>query len=631
MAEPTPNNQAALSLKWCFHLINTFACCGVRKAFISPGSRSAPITLAAIHHPQIECHAVLDERSAAFMALGSGKDTFRHTSNNHNKTAAKHPDEPDASEIRLPVPALFICTSGTAAANAYPAVIEARMSGTPLIVLSADRPPLLRKTGSSQTIDQTKLFGDYPLLFFDTGEPVDSPGDFNRLSRLAAQAFEYSRSSPNLAGSGGPVHLNLPFRKPLEPTTKQIKACVDEYHNHLVTTPSKNSPAVLSGSGHPKNKTDKGRCPEGCIVRLSNKLLPLPDIFYNLLNRCRKPLVIAGPDSDVYSSFLTWCSAHHIPVLAESGGMSSAFYLHPLLLKHSAGLDALAPGLIIRTGGEPIHQESLKALKRWKVPQIIFGNRPEMADAALSATHYLPASVQEYDWNHTKLDDTFLSPALSYYKLWKEKIEIAGRKQSGLIDSTTTFTDAHVYRTLLPIILREELCRIILSNSLPARDYFLYGAASPISHIPVLINRGASGIDGVTSTAIGSALTNKKENLLFTGDLAFFHDASALCNLKSRSIQLKIVVVNNGGGIIFRMLPFDRYDKNYTTFFEAPQEVDISSLARAHSIPYACASLPEGLEGAWNQLKKHSVGILECKTNAQASMLLRKKQYVPDN
>src|SRR5690625_1959631 len=171
-------------LSWISHLFRAFWAEGVRHIYISPGSRSTPLVQAAAGHPGFQKHVVLDERSAAFQALGTGKATG--------------------------IPALLICTSGTAVANYHPAVIEAGEAGVPLLIISADRPPHLRGTGSSQTIDQVKLFGDAVIMFHELGEPVHSEEDYRRLTLLAHQSVTLSRNP------GGAVHLNAPFRKPLE-------------------------------------------------------------------------------------------------------------------------------------------------------------------------------------------------------------------------------------------------------------------------------------------------------------------------------------------------------------------------------------------------------------------------------
>ncbi len=621
------SDPASLSFSWSFHLTNAFRRCGVCNAFISPGSRSTPLTLALAHHPGITCHSVLDERSSAFMALGAGK---------HSGT-----------------PALFVCTSGTAVANAYPAVIEARMSATPLIVLSADRPPNLRAIGASQTIDQIKIFGDYPLFSFDTGEPVDSPADFARLGRLANQAYDHA------ATVGGPVHLNLPFRKPLEPSRDQIRRCVAHYcHSECITVESENV-SMKSNNTTVKSENTTSMTGDTFLhppftpsVAMSGDLQPIPLTLQKMINNSRRPLVIAGPALRLsdrlgitkvlrqgtspdtrpnvrsYSAFFDWCRRSHIPVLSETGGIPGGITRHPFLLKLGTDADSLKrgtdadflqPDLILRIGGSPVHQPTLKALQAWQAPQIVFGEHRDQPDATLSATHRVSGPALNYDWKSFQPKSSFET----YHEEWCRLDAQVALKQRSRLEAEKQFGDGHVYARLLPLLRSEPDLQIVLSNSFAIRDYPLFSPDEDASRFPVLTNRGASGIDGVTSTAIGAALAGKKSTILITGDLAFLHDITALNNLHSRRLSLKIVVVNNKGGIIFRMLPFEHRDDIYNDFIETPQQVTIPYLARAHGIACESVNSVDGLEKAWNRLSGHLVGILECRTDADASMRLR--------
>lgn len=561
------NDSEGLSLRWCFHLADALSRCGVRHTFISPGSRSTPLTLALVHHPQITCHSVLDERSAAFMALGAGKESG--------------------------IPALFVCTSGTAAANAYPAVVEARMAGSPLIVISADRPPNMRATGASQTIDQIKLFGDYPVFFFDTGEPVDSPEDLKRLAHLATQASVFS------VEKGGAVHLNMPFRKPLEPTAKNIRECVAIYNRQTDQTGN--------------------NCfmPLSTTVKEHRRLLP-PD-FHNLLSASRRPVVIAGAGTGDHIRFFEWCQNLRIPILCETGGVSGGITKHPLLLQDPEAAESLAPDFIIRTGDQPVHRPTLSALESWHVPQVVFRGHPDRHDATLSATHFFAGSVSDYNWENV----TATKIEAGYQEKWIVQCRTVEETQSELLRREKRLTDGHVYSELLPVIRRTEDIHVVLSNSFPIRDYLLFGPPSCVNELSVMVNRGASGIDGVTSTAIGAALASGKPTILFTGDLAFLHDLSALNNLQTRDLHLKIVVVNNRGGSIFRMLPFENYDEVFTQFIETPQQVDLSETAKAHGLSYEHVDTPGRLRDAWERLAAHPIGILECRTDTGASINLR--------
>lgn len=572
MTEKKNRSQAAISLQWCFHLADALSQCGVRKAFISPGSRSTPLMTALVHHPGIRCHSVLDERAASFMALGAGKASGS--------------------------PALFICTSGTALANAYPAVVEARMSGSPLIVLSADRPPALRDIGSSQTIDQIKFFGDYPVFFFDTGEPVMTQTgeyftvsqDARRLAHLAAQSVYFA------VHKKGPVHINLPFRKPLEPSEKEISDCLDTYE--------------FSSNSEQDGRTHAGKL----IVPPGQKDNPVPVEITELLKQARRPIAIAGPGSEQEDAFWNWCQARAIPILCETGGVPGITH-HPEILKDAKNPD---PDLVFRTGSSPVHTVTIHALQKWRCPQIIFSDYGNLDDATLSSTHIVKGPASSYDWNCESTTGNNDNKYQSWHEFWQTAAE-----QISINNTVGGFGDPDVYRTLLPVIDNNGACRIVLSNSMPIRDYLLYGPAGQVTKLPVIYNRGGSGIDGVTSTAIGAALTDGIPTVLFTGDLAFLHDVSGLNNLALRDLSLKIVVVNNRGGNIFRMLPFEKRGDVFTNFVETPQQVSIPDVARAHGLPFEVAETEDQIRNAWEKLSAHPSGILECRTDADVSMKKR--------
>lgn len=239
---------------WALEFVKELANNGLEHVVLSPGSRSTPLTMAFSLHPDIQKHVVLDERSAGFIALGIGKSTGK--------------------------PAALVCTSGTAAANYYPAVIESRMSGTPLLILTADRPPQLRAIGASQAIDQIKLFGDYPVFFFEGGEPVRKQVDINRLKLLACQTFQDSIIWK------GPAHVNFAFRKPLEPTPEFYKEQRDEL-----------------------NKSGKS-LPKATILRASDSRESLPEEVIDIIQQAVNPVVIAGPASisETNKSILEFCN-----------------------------------------------------------------------------------------------------------------------------------------------------------------------------------------------------------------------------------------------------------------------------------------------------------------------------------
>ena len=246
------------------HLVRSFYRVGLRQVILSPGSRSTPLTMAFSYHSGFSKQVILDERSAAFIALGIGKESGK--------------------------PSILVCTSGTAATNYHPAIAEARQSGVPMIVCTADRPPSLRGIGSSQTLDQIKLYGDSAVWFHELGEPADTDADRYRIEYAAQQAMEESIQT------GGAAHLNIPFRKPLEPDEDQIKSEQDKFNEQLTQS-----------DGQSKSCTNT---------------ISLSDDIRDLINQSKRPLIVAGPaDSFRCRHEIVLSLSEHLnaPLLAEPG------------------------------------------------------------------------------------------------------------------------------------------------------------------------------------------------------------------------------------------------------------------------------------------------------------------------
>lgn len=562
----TDQHYGNTALKWTNTFFKTLYKYGVEHIVISPGSRSTPLTLAAASLPMFQKHVILDERSAAFTALGIGKATN--------------------------TPAILICTSGTALANYYPAVIEARQSGVPIILATADRPPNLRATGANQAIDQLKIFGKYPVFFHEVGEPQSDDKDVARLKMLAQQSISISREKR------GPVHLNFPFRKPLEPTKNGLNQ-IKKNNQDL------QKPTEASGDNSTK--------------------LSLSDSLTYKLAEAEKPLIIVGPlapndDTDSISKLSKELSA---PILTESSINS----LHSIrgfsgFLRNSSKRNKFKPDVILRFGFQPTSKSLTRALKEWNTEHHYhFTSTNDWQDATLSGAKRIP-------WLGQKLRVESLSSNTDYG--WLEKWKQAEIKYKNYFQETTAqyseLTDGSVYKQLTPQIPNNNF--IAVSNSFPARDINLFGQQS--STIPLFLNRGASGIDGVISTAMGIAKGLQKSGVLFTGDLAFLHDTNALLNHKNMDQSLVVVIINNNGGSIFRMLPIYENKEHFESYFETPQDVDISTLVSAYDIPhYLIKSLSDiqNLDLVSIGDKHNGLSVIECQTNADASMELRKKLW----
>lgn len=563
-----------LTFQWSLNFIHELVTNGLEHIVVSPGSRSTPLTLAAASVNRVEKHVVLDERSAGFMALGIGKATGK--------------------------PAALICTSGTAAANYYPAVIEARMAGVPLLILTADRPPQLRAVGASQAIDQIKLYGDYPLMFFEVGEPQSDPEDLERLRLLACQAYSKSKTYR------GPVHLNFAFRKPLEPNIEYLEKATKELHNSVST---KQSPKTL-------NYTE-------------TQLIDLPEEIKREISHAKRPLVIAGPSghNHHYRSALAFSKEWSIPLIAESPSQLSSYSSSgnqilgfDAFLRSDEIRNELKPDLILRFGDQPISKGLELYLKHHKDTfHILFSNHPEWQDATFSIDYRIDASPDTVGFGELNL-----SIEENWLTKWQNYRDHFLNLREKVLKNEDVLTDGVIYHQIGEVITGSE--NIFLSNSFPVRDFDLFAVPVRGNH-PFFINRGASGIDGVISTSIGATISSKRNGILFIGDLAFLHDSNALLSNKflQNKQTLVIVVLNNRGGNIFRMLPVYEHKKYFDTYFETPQDTAIKKLAEAHHLGYRRVQYQSSLPASFKELSKQTgIQILECITDSEKSMEQRK-------
>lgn len=546
---------------------------GVRHAIISPGSRSTPLTIAAAIHPGIDKKVVLDERSAAFIALGIGKKTGK--------------------------PAVLICTSGTALANYFPAVIEARESGVPMIILSADRPPAFRGIGSSQTIDQLNIFGNRVHYFHEVGEPVSMLPDIKRIHALGRQAVDIATTR------GGAVHINFPFRKPLEPTKEQLNMEIQLSEKQFMDPPKA----------------------EGALTR---RVLQLNTTILSLMDASERPLVICGPSDPARSLQRLARKAAVLlnsPFIAEPG--SSMDYQDGDMIRFEQYLgnpkllSDLKPDLILRFGDQPFTKSLLTALESWSdVLTIHFNAREEMQDHTLSVDYQVRCEpIDEID-----LSEIDKGNSHKWLSKWKENDQQSNIKLSDAVTSEAVLTDGHIFHHLSSTL--DQNWNIMLSNSFPARDMALFGR----HEMNQLVNRGAAGIDGILSTAIGQHIAGSQPTCCIIGDLAFLHDSNALLSLHEFTHPFIVIVINNGGGTIFRMLPVanmePKHDRDdlYKIYFETPQQSEFMKLAEANGIDFIrISNLDELKKLDLNEIQDRC--IIECVTDADASISMRKNLW----
>ena len=494
----TANAQAT----FCAALVDEWVRCGVKHAFVAPGSRSTPLAIALESHPDVRVEMFIDERSAAFAALGSGQVTG--------------------------LPAIALCTSGTAATHFHAAVVEAHLSAVPLIVCTADRPPEARDVGAPQTIDQTLLYGNAVRWFHDPG--VASYDAAHTWRALADHVV--ARSTGPVPG---PVHLNLPFREPL------IGEVVD-------MPPTRAHDGPWSGHLHAK-------------ALLSD--WEIEDLAHRLVGR--RGVIVAGHPGGGYvlgayaaaatvlASVLDW------PVLAcprsgvrvEGGNIVAHF---DGIVRSEAARSELRPDVVLRLGAPP----ASKVLGQWiasiGAEQIVVHSPGTFLDPDHMVANHIEADV-------TNTVDRLCAVAaglqaknappggepFKWSRKWQSADELAERAIEARLNAISRLTDPHVARAIA------SSSRIaVVSSSMPIRDIEWFTSTG--DGLLVYANRGANGIDGVIATAIGVASELGKATA-YVGDVAFLHDLSSLAMLTARNIDLCIVVTDNDGGGIFSFLP----------------------------------------------------------------------------
>lgn len=555
---------------WASLAIDELVRNGIELFCISPGSRSTPLTVAAARHPRIQCQVCHDERGAAFLALGYGKATGK--------------------------PAALICTSGTAAANYFPAVIEASMDETPLILLTADRPPELLDAGANQTIFQDHLYGDYVRWSKTVPAPCENISPRYILTTMD-QAVHRSLSTP------GPVHLNCQFREPLDPSPKEFKS-IDDFRLH---TWEQNSAPFTAYSTAP------GICPQDIIERIAE-----------ILNDSKNSLVILGrrpahkQGSPHILNLLTFLAR---PVHADIG---SGFRLGPpqwpvldeLTMQTSRRLKDSPPDAVLHLGGSFLSKRLQVTLEKINPEHYIHVyENSRRIDPGHIVSERLVCNVDDFCSRLTAI----LSPKKEFAK---EDASAAHEK-----------VDAHLAKADLcePAIARlvsKHLPNghaLFLSNSQPIRDMNEFAVLDGVRAI-VGSNRGASGIDGVIASAVGFARGLEKPTTLIIGDVAFLHDLNSLQLLAGSPQPLTVVIINNNGGGIFHQLPISKYKDVFEPFFVAPPNRTFESAAAMFGIPWTKPTSRQevllALETAW---KSPRTGLIEITSSRETELENRKE------
>ncbi len=539
-------------------LVDEWVRAGVAHAVVSPGSRSAPLALALAAEPRLRLHVVLDERSAGFCALGIGKATR--------------------------VPAVVLTTSGTAAVELHPAVVEASQARVPLLVCTADRPPELRGVGAPQTVDQVGLYGGAVRWFCEPG--VAEAVTMWTWRSLAARALaEATGPRP------GPVHLNLAFRDP------------------LVADPSPLPLARPSGATWHAVPP----CPPGTVS---------PEAEIVGLLSAERGMIVAGAGCGDPQAVHALAASRGWPVLADPPSgcrlpLPTTVAAFDALLRHRPFAEAQTPEVVVRLGAPP----ASKVLAGWLAVsgahQLLID--PEAAWVDPERTAAVVVHTDPAAWCRALTAPAEEPGSGAWLQTWSEADAAAQVAMDAVVARHRELTEPGVARALAAALAPGST--LVVSSSMPVRDLEWY--AAPRTGLRVLANRGANGIDGVTSTAVGVALATGRPTALLIGDLAFLHDANGLLGLANRGVDLIIVVVDNAGGGIFSFLPPAQAlaVERFELLFATPQDVDLVALADLHGLPASRVHDRGALESVLaSAVQKGGVHVLVAATERQANV-----------
>jgi 2-succinyl-5-enolpyruvyl-6-hydroxy-3-cyclohexene-1-carboxylate synthase len=504
---------------------------GVKDIVISPGSRSTPIALVMAEHPELNLHIHVDERSAAFFGLGIAKATKK--------------------------PVAILCTSGTAAANYYPAIIEATISRVPLMVLTADRPHELRDVGAPQAIDQIHLYGHNVKWFVEMSPPEGKEEMIRYARTVCARAAATAMRYP-----AGPVHLNFPLREPLIPNL----------HEQLFELPER---------------------AKGYVDIHDGKLTFSNEVFKSLatiLNAEKNGVIVCGPieDTEFKKAVVDFANLLQFPILADPlSQLRSGLHDQELIidaydtfLRFEDTKQILKPSVVIRFGAMPVSKALSIFLKENRdASQIVVDGGSGWRDPLTAATEMVYCDESLFCRNISE----YIEPRehTVYLEKWKSMNKHTKMKLSSIRDIPELSEGKlfHLFADMLP-----ENATLFVGNSMPIRDLDSFFFTNK-KGIKVMGNRGANGIDGIVSTALGVATVSQPLYLVL-GDLTFFHDLNGLLAAKLFKLNVTVLLINNNGGGIFSFLPQAEHPKHFEKLFGTPLELDFRHVIEMYGGSY---------------------------------------------
>lgn len=577
-------DTGSLNYLWSLSIIHAYSSSGVQHAVISPGSRSTPLTLACERHPEITSWVQVDERSAAFFALGLA--------------------------VKSQQPVILVCTSGSAVANWLPAVVEANYSQVPLILLSADRPEELQDCGANQTIDQQHLFGSHVRAFHAVPEPAEELLNDRFLHELVCKSLAQSKYPLR-----GPVHLNIPFREPLLPADGNLNKSIDVLSKTVLSQTAVCTGPVKPDSSHADIEAIVNIIKQGDgIIVLGRK--QYTSTFAETLSQLAKQL--------------------NVPVLVDPlsnlrfGKHGKANYIvnYDAFLRQMEAADfpAIEPTWVIRFGQFPVSKFLLNFLSECTdAINMVVGENTRWQDPLRSAQYLIGSD-----------DDVFCEQLLNRTRsaavgrklinAYKNLDDITAEKIHSALRQKQAFFEGHVISKLVAKLAEGSI--VFSSNSTAIRHLDRFTALNEYSgkSISLFCNRGASGIDGNLSTYLGILAAGEAvSGVALLGDLAFFHDMTglALCaDLNARGCNGTIIIINNGGGHIFNFLPQKNLNE-FEKYWLTPIKVELNHAAAMFGLNYQKADTVESFEQVLDRsLQSSGIDIIEVLIDQQTSLRL---------
>ena len=560
--------------------VDELARSGVHHVCLCPGSRSTPLAMTFAEEKRFRLWMHLDERSCAFFALGLAKASRE--------------------------PVVLVCTSGTAAANFFPAIAEAHQARVPLLVLTADRPPELRDTGAPQTIDQIKIYGDYAKWFADIALPEANAEMLRYARTFACRAVATAMETP-----AGVVHFNMPFREPLVPVAIEISASEKERDAFF------------------------GRADEKPFVEISRaKILPDEKIisqFAQTLAQHERGLIVAGMQNDAQfpEAVAKLSGALGYPILADPLSQvrcgehcrENVIDSYDAFLRDANVAKQLAPEIVLRFGAIPTSKPVLQYLQQYANARQILIDDAGWNEPAHIASELVRGEAALFC---NALSEKISAPRQNsaWLEQWRNVNAQTKSAMAAQLETYNEFFEGRVFAELAHLLPNNAT--LFASSSMPVRDMDTF-FSSNARNIRFLSNRGANGIDGVVSSAFGASAASEGKLVLVIGDLALYHDMNGLLAAKLHRLNALIVLLNNDGGGIFSFLPQAAYPAHFEQLFGTPHGLDFEHAAKLYDANFVDVKDWNEFRAAVKQsFAREGLDIVQVKTNRETNVTMHR-------